>query len=129
MSSATSTPDLVRALSGSKADDPTVQIFIDAASALIDSIAGCLSSYGLHPCDMDIACTFLAAHLLASSGAGGDAGTKSKERFEQYSVEYVVGGYSGKGVMGTTYGQAANSLTRGCLENLDKPPAAIVFTY
>jgi hypothetical protein len=64
---------------------------------------------------------------MAMSACGNDTATKKKESFENYAVERIVGGFSGKGVLSTTYGQTANTLTGGCLQEQDKAPLEICF--
>jgi hypothetical protein len=125
--SATTTPAAVREVSGSTLSDSQLQPFVDAAQCLVASVAACAESKGVSQDCLDGAATWLAAHLLSGTSLGADSAVVKSEKFENYSVERIVGGYDGKGVLGTTYGQTANALTGGCLQQIDKAPASIAF--
>lgn len=100
--------------------DEQIQAAIDAATCVVDQIAdGCAS-------DLSDACliqveTYLAAHFAAvtentltlqseTDGCSGDKAT--------YGFKF------GDGIKGTPFGQMANTLSGGCLAELDKTPAA-----
>ena len=122
------TPDDVRAITGSDASDEAIQPFIDAAQCIIDGLAGCMTSKGVLQSDQDKACAFLAAHIMSSSKVGQDGiGTKRRETFENYTVEWAMSSLSGQGPLSTSYGQTANLLTRGCLQESYKAPSAVCF--
>ena len=124
---ANTTPAAVREISGSTLDDAQLQPFCDAAVCIVDSVAACTTAKGITQDCLDGAATWLAAHLLSGTSLGADSAVVNKERFENYAVERIVGGYTGSGVLGTTYGQTANALTGGCLQQVDKAPASIAF--
>ena len=65
---------------------------------------------------------------MSGSGAGekGGGGIKTEEKFENYSVKFQRS-ISGVGVLGTSYGNTANSLLNGCLVELDKRKPTIAF--
>ena len=122
------TPDLVRSINGSTLTDPAISSFICAAECLVDKLvsSGCVD-------DVNIDClisaeTFLTCHIMSGSGAGeaGGGGIKTEEKFENYSVKFQRS-TSGEGVLGTSYGQSANSLLNGCLVELDKRNPTIAF--
>lgn len=123
------TPDDVRDLTGSTLTDPQIQPFVDAAACIMERAAACITRQGVTAACQDRAQAFLAAHLLTLStvGQSGGSGVKRRETFENYTVEFVVGSYSGSGIMATPYGQAANSITGGCLQEVDKRPLQICF--
>lgn len=122
------TPAQVRAITGSTLDDTSIDPFIEAANILVDRTVanGCASS--LSDETLTTAETFLASHLLANSGAGesGGGGIKTKEQFENYQVEFQRA-MAGDGLLGSQYGMTANALLNGCLIDLDKRQAGIVF--
>jgi len=124
---ANTTPAAVREISGSTLDDAQLQPFCDAAMCIVDSVAACTTAKGITQDCLDGAAAWLAAHLLSGTSLGADSAVVNKERFENYAVERIVGGYTGSGVLGTTYGQTANALTGGCLQQVDKAPASIAF--
>ena len=120
-------PAAVREVSGSKLPDAQLQPFVDAAVCLVGQAEACALAKGVTPECLNGAATWMGAHLLSTSALGASSAVVSKERFENYTVERVVGSYDGKGVLGTTYGQTANALTGGCLQQIDKAPANIAF--
>ena len=121
------TPADVRLITGSELPDEVIQVFIDAADCIMERIEPCTTGKAITPDCIDKATTFLAAHLLTSSSVGTQSAVKTKERFEQYSVEWAVGTFSGAGTQGTPYGQSANAILGGCLIDVDKSPSGIGF--
>lgn len=123
------TGDQVRAITGSTLDDAALQPFLDAAACILERIEGCTTAKGVTTSCLDQAEAWLAAHLLTLSTVGQAAGTgvKKHETFENYTVEYVVGSYSGSGIKATSYGNTANELTGGCLQEADKTPFQVCF--
>lgn len=117
----------VKAITGSTLDDAALQPFLDAAECILDQVATCTTAKGVTAACLDQACAWLASHLLVMSSLGQDSAVVAKERFENYTVERVVGGFTGKGVLQTTYGQTANALSGGCLQEADKAPMQVCF--
>lgn len=107
--------------SGTTLTDPQIQAAIDAATCVIDQIAaGC----GAH---LSIECllqaeTYLAAHYCAVTE---NTLSLSSEKDGCCGGSAVYGFQFGPGVMGTPFGQMANTLTGGCLLAHDLPPARI----
>jgi len=124
---ARTTPANVRAITGSSLTDDQIQPFIDAASCIIDQVEACTIGKGISSDCLKQAETFLAAHLLSLSPLGQTTGTKKRVTFENYTVEYAIGSYTSEGVISTSYGQAANALTGGCLQEVDKRAPYIGF--
>ena len=125
---ARTTPDEVRAINGSTLTDEEIQPFIEAAHCMVNVVVdnGCAASVS-EDC-LTQAETFLTCHIMSGAGAGesGGGGVKTKESFENYSVEFQRS-TTGNGVLGTSYGQTANALLNGCLVELDKRQAVIAF--
>ena len=111
----------VVAINGSTLLEPAINAFIGAASVVIDAVeASCgvtLAQDALKQSEV-----WLTAHLMAVSkvGQADGVGVKKNEKFEQYSVEWATSVGTGTGVMSTNYGQTANTLTQGCLAEMDK---------
>lgn len=124
---ARTTPAEVKAINGSKLDDTVIDIFIDAASCIIDQIEACTIGKGISSDCLSKAETFLSAHLLSLSGVGQASGIKKRETFENWTVEYAISSFSGTGIMSTPYGMSANSITGGCLQEVDKRTPVIGF--
>jgi len=95
--------------------------YITAASAVVDEVAAdCGSTYSddlLKQIEI-----FLAAHM-----AGATDPQLRQEKFENASKTYERGSSGGSGIMSTQYGQTANMLSRGCLEQLDMKPTSVDF--
>ena len=125
----TATPQMVRDINGSTADDTIIAPFIVAAECVLVQVInnGCWVPSSVECRDMVQA--YIAAHLMAQAGAG-QANTpivKIKERFEAWSVETANAAASGEGIMATQYGATANMMTNGCLVKLNKGNATVCF--
>lgn len=123
----TVTPDDVRAITGSTKTDAEIQPFIDAAVCAMNNVSECLTSKGITEDCQNSAAAFLASHFFVSSGVGQGSATVKRKTFEGYTIEYIIGQYSGSGIQGTSYGQTANTLTAGCLIQLDQQPSQVCF--
>lgn len=118
----TTTVEKVRAIlpAGSTLTDQQIQAAIDAAECTIERAEACMNGQGISDSCKDIICTYLAAHFAAvtdnllsiSSEADPCCGGSAKYGFK-----------FGEGIMGTPFGQAANTMSGGCLAELDKVPA------
>lgn len=106
---------------GTTLTDPQIQAAIDAATLLVDELAASFCGSDLSAGMLGQIETYLSAHFAAvtentlsiqseTGGCGGSA---------------VYGFKFGEGVKGTPFGQVANTLSRGCLAEFDKRPAAI----
>lgn len=117
------TPDQVRGITGSKLEDSIIQPFVTAAGCIMLRVADCTASM-TDDC-VDVAETYVAAHLLTITPIGKGSGTIIKETLNgEYSVEYLVSSVSKGGILSTQYGQMANTMLGGCLAELDKAPVS-----
>lgn len=115
------TPAQVKAITGSALEDAVVQVFIDAADCILDLITECTAE--LSDACLTNASVYLSAHLLTTSTVGQGSAMVARESLAgKYSVDYLLPNASGEGVLGTPFGRVANTLTRGCLAELDKRP-------
>lgn len=121
------TPDQVRAINGSTLSDEQIQPFIDAAVCIVEQADMCMTGKGLSDSCKTSVAAYVAAHLMGVSGIDDKSRVKSKETFENYSVEWAQAQVAGNGIMSTTFGQAANTISGGCLQEVDKRPFSIVF--
>ena len=91
--------------------------FITAANAVVNTINDkcglSLSEATLTQIEL-----FLSAHF-----AGTFSPAEVSESFEGWSKTFMVGGTGLTGVMSDKYGQTANMLSCGCLQQLDKQRA------
>ena len=130
---ARATPDEVYALVGVPADSETlpcntVILFIDMATCIIERALPCITQKEISEACIKLAETAIAAHLLSVSGVlhAHGHGTKKKETFENWTVEWsVVNTSSQAGLFNSHFGSAANSMLGGCLTNVDKATASI----
>lgn len=125
---ARTTPAAVKAITGSTLDDSVIEIFIDSASCIIDQIEACTIGKGISSDCLINAETFLAAHLLTRSSIGQSSGALKRETFENYTQEWAQNTGTGTGVLSSGYGEDANALTGGCLQEVDKRTPTLFFT-
>ncbi|MCK5127636.1 MAG: hypothetical protein KAR42_15370 [candidate division Zixibacteria bacterium] len=98
--------------------DPQIQAAIDAATCLVDQVAaGCGS-------DLSGACllqveTYLSAHFAAATE---NTLSLSSEKNPACGSSATYGFEFSTGVLGSPYGQMANTLSGGCLAEFDKTP-------
>ena len=103
--------------------DTQIQAAIDMSVCLVDQFA--LSYCGM---SFSVACltqieTLMAAHFLAMSNPTLTLSSETSDMCCRVSAKY---GYRfDKGIMGTPFGQSANTLSGGCLQEWDKQPANI----
>jgi hypothetical protein len=119
------TVDKVRAILPDLATptDPEIKAAIDAATCVVDQLAA--TSCGE---DLSEACliqieTYLAAHFAAVTDNTLSLNSESSECCG--STKVVYGFVFGDGIKGTPFGQMANTLSGGCLAELDKPSVNI----
>ncbi len=118
----------VKAINGSTLADAAVDAFILPASQMIDKVVANGCAADVDDPTLKSAETFLTCHIMATTGVGesGGGGLKTKEQFENYTVEFERA-TAGDGVLGTSYGKIANSILDGCLVDLDKRKAQFLF--
>ena len=121
------TPEQVRAINGSTLDDTAIQPFITAAVCVLEQVEACMFGKGISDECQTQAAAWLAAHLIGVSGIGSSTIAKKSETFENYSVSWATSTITGNGTMSTPYGQAANSMSGGCLQEVDKRTFDITF--
>jgi len=88
--------------------------FIIAANAVVNTINEKCNASFTEP-ELEQIELFLAAHF-----AGTFSPSEVSESFEGWSKTFMVGGTAMTGVMSDKYGQTANMLSGGCLQQLDK---------
>lgn len=103
---------------GSILTDPQLDAAIAAASCSVDDIAeGCAS--GMSDACLKQVELYLSAHYAAATE---NTLSVTSERDACSDSSAVYGFKFGAGVMGTPFGQMANTLSRGCLAELDARP-------
>lgn len=112
------TPQEVKCVKPSSLDDSAVWPFIQAATVAVDRVSGCDDFSDAELKQIEI---FYAAHLLNIQDPD-----LVEEKVEGFTNKFARGRASMGGVMGSQYGQTANTLARGCLAELDKPRAFYV---
>lgn len=99
--------------------DEQIQAAIDAATCVVDQAADSCASSLSEPCLIQVE-TYLAAHFAAVTE---NTLTLQSETDPCSGGKAVYGFQFGDGVKGTPFGQMANTLSTGCLAELDKTPA------
>lgn len=113
----------IRVIIASTKTDSELQQIADIASRQVDRLAetSCGSSFSADTLtDIEL---YLSAHLVALSDRNAFL---QSEKFENYSATYQQQNV-GDDLMSTTYGQAANMLSDGCLYKMGKERAQVVF--
>lgn len=111
-------PTSVRDINGSTLEDNQISPFIQAAAVVIGQVTVCATAAGVDANGLAVAEAWLTCHLMAVTAVGqkDKVSVKESEKFENYSVKWATGAATGEGVMATHYGQMANTLTNGCLQ-------------
>jgi hypothetical protein len=99
--------------------DDQVQAAIDAAGCIVDQIAYGCASHLSDACLTQVH-IYLSAHYAAATE---NTLSISSETDPCCGGSAVYGFKFGEGVKGTPFGQMANTLSSGCLAELDKQPA------
>lgn len=112
------TPADVKCIKVTSTTDAMVQAFINAANLVVDRVATCDSFTDSELKQIEI---FYSAHLLNASDPD-----LVEEKVEGFTNKFARGSNTGTGVKSSQYGQMANTMSRGCLAELDKPVAFYV---
>jgi hypothetical protein len=115
------TPAEVTAIVETTLTDTIVQIWIDAASEIVDQKADCIGAS-----DTDLLKQvelYLSAHMVAMLPTGGSGGVVSREKFDVMETTYVTASID-KLIDSTVYGQTANQLSGGCLSDINDQKAS-----
>ena len=95
--------------------DPQIRASIDAATCLVDRIVSCANLTDACLLQVEI---WLSAHYAAAT----EQTIALVSETDACSGGRAVYGFkAGDGINGTPFGQRANSLSNGCLANLEKP--------
>lgn len=105
---------------GTSLTDPQIQAAIDAAACTLERAALCMEGQGISDACKDIICAYLAAHFAAVTD---NSLTISSETDPCCGGSAKYGFQFGEGIMGTPFGQSANTMSGGCLAELDKVAA------
>jgi hypothetical protein len=106
---------------GTTLTDPQVQAAINAATAVVDVVAAGRGE-DWPPAPLLQIETYLAAHFAAVTD---NTLTMSSETNPTCGASARYGFKFGTGMLGTPFGQMANTLSMGCLAELDKPAAGL----
>ena len=99
--------------------DPQIQAAIDAAACVVDQVAGGCASHLTDACLTQVH-IYLSAHYAAVTD---NTLSLSSETDPCCGGQATYGFKFGEGVKGTPFGQMANTMTGGCLAEMDKQPA------
>lgn len=113
--------DVRNLLPNSNLTDEQIQFAIDSATLMVDQIAsGCASN--LSEDQLAKIELYLTAHLCTPMD---QSLSLAEEKFEGSMVKYSSHRFAGTGILSTTYGTMANTLSNGCLTNLDRRKAKL----
>ena len=117
------TPADVRAIITTSMGDPTIQLWIDSANAIINSRLECINQ---SEDVLTLIETNLSAHFVAlNPDSGGGASVKS-EKTKNLETVFNVSQVA-ESINTTIYGSTANAMSNGCLANYDKPKSQVWF--
>jgi hypothetical protein len=102
--------------------DPQIQAAIDAATCVVDQAAAGCSSHLTDACLKQVE-LYLSAHYAAATE---NTLSLVSETDPCSGGKAVYGFKFGEGVKGTPFGQMANTLSGGCLAELDKQSTALL---
>ena len=98
--------------------DPQIQAAIDAATCVVDQIADTCAAHLSDDCLKQVE-IYLSAHYSAVTE---NTLTLASETDPCCGGKVTYGFKFGEGVKGTPFGQMANTLSGGCLAEMDKQP-------
>ena len=99
-----------------------IDMAIEAASAIVDEVATCCGRT-FTDCKLKTIETYLAAHFAAATE---NTLSLTSESDPCHGGKVSYGFQFGEGIKGTPFGQMANTLTFGCLAEMDKPAPQLV---
>lgn len=103
--------------------DDAIQAAIDASQCIIDQFSASFCGMSYSDNCLDQIQKYLAAHMLAVSNPTLTISSETADECCRASIKY--GWQFDRGIMGTPFGQMANTLSGGCLAEWDKQPANI----
>lgn len=103
--------------------DDQIQAAIDASQCLIDQFSTSFCGENISDNCLDQIHKYIAAHFCAVTENTLSISSESSDDCCKTSVKY--GFKFGDGILGTPFGQVANTLSGGCLQEYDKQPANI----
>lgn len=103
--------------------DAQIQAAIDASQCLLDQFSASFCGATFSDACLDQIHLYLTAHFLAVTNPTISISSESSDECCRASVKY--GWKFDKGILGTPFGQMANTLSGGCLQEYDKQPANI----
>jgi len=103
--------------------DTQIQAAIDMAVCVVDRFALTFCGQETSEACLTQIETLLAAHFLAMANPQLTINAESSDDCCKASVKY--GWKYDSGILGTSYGISANTISGGCLQEFDKPPANI----
>lgn len=103
--------------------DDQIQAAIDASQCLLDQFSASFCGETFSAACLDQIHLYLAAHFLCVTNPALTITSETSDGCCKASAKY--GWQLDNGIMGTPFGQMANTLSGGCLQEYDKQPANI----
>lgn len=117
------TPTEVKVIITTTLTDPTIQIWIDGANAIVNENASCING------DEDLLKKIelnLSAHFIGMLNPA-IRGFVTREKLEVFDTSYSNPVTLKNNIDNTPYGTAANMLSKGCLANTSDKRASVGF--
>lgn len=113
--------DLLPAWASDAITDDAIQMAIDASKCLLDQFSASYCGASFSDNCLDMIHTYLACHFLSVSYPSLALSSESSSDCCTSNVKYSY--KFGDGILSTSYGIMANTLSGGCLAEFDKQPA------
>ena len=117
------TPAEVKAIITTTLTDAIVQVWIDAANAVVNSIIPCVGSDEVMLTQIEL---FLSAHNVGMLDPAV-RGFVTKEKLDVFETTYANPAITKDLISSTVYGQTANRISNGCLTNVDDKASSVEF--
>lgn len=115
------TPAEVKVIIATTLPDPVIQVWIDAAHAVVNDNADCIGKDEAGLTQVEL---YLSAHFIGMLDQTGK-GSITKEGLPGFETTYSSPANVSRDLDKTTYGVTANMLSGGCLANTNKSVAKI----
>lgn len=117
------TPSEVKAIVATSLDDAVVQVWIDGAHSVVNSVSGCVGSDEALLKQVEL---YLSAHMVAMLDPAL-RGFITKEGPSGFETSYSNPVSVKNCIDGTPWGMTANMLSNGCLANTSDKAASACF--
>jgi len=117
------TPTEVKVIIPTTLADPVIEVWIDAANAIVNEQAACIGGDDALLTKVEL---FLSAHFVALVDPASDQSKATKEEIGPLTVSYNTATLANN-INDTAFGKTANMLSNGCLIKTTEAKATVEF--